>query len=1450
MLISKRIRHSFTIVAICLLIVLSAIFCLVFSNSKSVVAENIGGGFIEQPYHLSGTWDRLDYKGADELDFNRNYGQKYNSDTRGDLEKYFNPYLKVGVSATTGKDSNKWLDLSQVHKIDKNNVLKFFEFILPIADNGNLRNKLYQMRVYRDNTLVRSMGEDKWSTSARTLALLSYEDLKTGTYRFEADFIFDGGVSGNHWGEGYVSYSYKSDDIKIDIDGPTISVETVSGRYLNEYDSTNENVVISASDTFGVSEISVNGYKLANGETLITGTRGYTVTATDTVGNSSTFKFNGDKTPPTGQLVGVTSGGHTNSNVTFTWNEGGCRAEYTKDSGAIKDYAKGTALSSDGQYEIFLYDINENVQTYAFIIDKTEMNINNGSIVGAFKDSDGVYYINKDITATVTEPNIEKVRYRRAGVDANGNDYPYIESALGAFRIYADGQNIGEWQLCFIDWCGNVSNPMSVVLQIETDFGNLDRIRDSYKINYYYRVNLPGYIFGIMGKPNIAKMYAFENYESALKWCVAREKEYRVQKIGTAWIYVSATNESVGQSYTDIAQLNQVVEKYAKRYISNRMIYKNAEIDYGIIMSNDGTPTPDFFSRQNITAPNFLDKYKGLPIYQMRRDFSFKIDGKFMSQTKIVVQYVANDFGEISNAKKIKVAYSKSMGENIAFAGEEVLQGYYLIEESDLCGNIQRYLVYIKNAPPKVDAVVTYGDERQESIIFSADKAEELFGKHYYIAFDIKSIIDDLDGFLGMKIVGGKLNDYYIQSDELPCLSYLETGGGKFEITVYDRSGNILLLEIFIASKPPSWSYTSLKPTAKQLSIYFALNDTHNAIKDLNIFKVKGNGDKEQLFEDSNGLAINIMSLSYVFTGGGKYTAEIVDLYGRTIKFDAIFFQKGLPNGVLSVEDNESTNKTVTFQYYSGSELIVYVINGDSREQLPKSSYLEDYDSKTQKTTVTFLNNLTNNNIYLLYLYSTADNELFIEYTFEIDTIIAEFRINDLNGNKIEQNGATNTGITFEWSEDGVNVRYNRSGEFSTTYRRGDRIVGNGLYTFEIKDRVGNLVSFTLLIDNVVDYTIVGNYKNFYGAIVTNDKILINVKETIAEFSVKSKLGFQFGNGEKILFEDVYEVTIIDNYGNKIVLIITVDFTAPGCTLSGLQLGNASKDGVTVEFENGASASLYDGANKFIKFLTNGEKITGHGAYEVRVEDIAGNKSVKTFDIDVKVEYTSDVINHQMTTGATTFIVGEEVSEFKVLLNGSAIEKSNSYSAVGHYKFIIRDKIGNTQEFEFYILPKVAQTQELKYNDLDSRIISCIKDGAAYEFKDKLLSENGKYVLKIYDSEQDKEYEITLTVDSAPPTCEVIFKKNFAYLDNFTKPNCTVKLYKNGAEIEYKEDMQIKDVGKYKIVMTDDVGNTSEMEFEIKFKLSAWSIVLIGIVIVLSIVIAVIVIRARKIKAS
>lgn len=1115
-------------------------------------------------------------------------------------------------------------------------------------------------------------------------------------------------------------------------------------------------------------------------------------------------------------------------------------------------YATLPAMSTleDGVHTIFALDKAGNKSTtIQFTIDNVAPTLDIEELDGTAiipEQSSGEYYTNDAVRFAS-----EDINFAFLCVYLNGTllfkggttsvDYAAIEQNYGTYKIYAE------------DLAGNRSEEKTLILQVINDFGNLADAYKSYKINAWFEVTLPSYVFGTGALEDISGRYSFEKYEDAYTWSLEMEEKYRVQQVTDGWIYISATNESLSQKYYSRIDLDKVLNKYASRYVSARKIASTSGNDnYYTIKDESGRNDEYAFVRQSMTLPSFLSDYSEFELLQMRSSFAYKKSTNALAPTFVTLTYLADDFS--MQERKTLTIYPGNTIKTALENANMYRQGYYLVNEQDLCGNSQKYVVYIDIEAPKIRAEVEMGDSTRKEVVFDKDYSEENANIFYFLSFTFDKVFDNVDDFTTVKIEGrGLTSAVFIQGDELPVLD-ASLGGGQYTITVYDRSCNIFQFKVNIANKVPTMEYNSLRPTNRQLTLYFVTNDTLNQIVRLEIYKINGAGERIQIEQDDLGKQIDFTTLEYNFTTGGKFFAIITDRYGRVIETEPIFYERGLPSGELSTTVNGVTNKDVYFNYSLGNGVIVYTYD-ENNNYLIYTDYLLEYDNLNKVYTLGFLASEGLERQYMIHLYNEADDNLYIEYKFGIDTIVASVSVIDANKVTIDKGGYTNQAFSLNWTEANVRVKYTVGlSSMTSTYSRGDMLYGNGMYTFTVTDRVGNTETFTIYLDNVVDYTLEGNkIVNVGGKYLTNAPVALSVNETIAEWIVADNKDVV--NRVPITAEGVYTITVSDRYGNTVVIVIEIDLTAPQVTLQGVENNGATKDSVTLTFEDGAKAYLMRG-NVIIRELSNGEIFSEHGTYTIRAEDLAGNTTECKFTVDSKVDYTSNIVNRQITTEIVAFSLSEEGS-IEVLRDGQAVDVAKTYSESGKYLLTATDGVGNALIFTFTILPKNAQELSIKLDE--NQVLASSKlngDEVKLEFSDVTkknieLTETGKWILTISDIEQNQSYTVYVNIDNVAPSLDLVWSKNTVAFSKLNKDGVTAKLTHDGAEIKWSQSLVVKDPGHYALELSDEFGNVTVIEWDIKYKLNGLSITLIvfGCLAVVGIVVLIIV-KRFKFKVS
>ncbi len=1393
------------------------------------VKDSVGMKSTKLYEQIGGNWQVIngDYISGSIYFDNRNPGVLY-----GSRQSALNAIIDVENNRL--KSKSNWETIANDNRIIAPGQIDYVMNGADYWEYATSNGEIYVFFIQSDiNEFIRSRATNYLGSSARDMFQ------KEGYFKIEGEDI-----AGN----------VTSKTFRIKLTAPTLEIEPSGYANKIRYKVTDESGLTTYVKVDNGEWIRQDGNDLTFGPEHSDGT--YYFKTIDAAGNTVTASVVLDTTAPTLMLKKngniVISDLYVNARdiVVFAIEDKNSAGRVELDG---VEYSSLPAVStlSDGLHEIFALDKAGNKSTaFRFIVDNVAPTLSIEELDGTaiLQDETSLgYYTNEAVRFASEDPNFaflcvylnDSLIYKENAVSI---DFPAIETNFGTYRIYAE------------DLAGNRSEEKLLIMQVISDFGNLQNAYKSFKINAWYEVTLPAYIFGTSPtEADISGRYSFERYDDAYSWSLAMEERYRVQKVSNGWIYVSATNESVSQVYTAREDLNKVLIKYASRYVSARKVASSSGNDnYYTIKDEDGRNDEYAFVRQSLTLPGYMFEYKDYELLQIRSAFAYKRTAAALAPTFTTLTYLADDFALQEN-KTIRIYPGTSIKEALE-SNNMYKQGYYLVNEQDLCGNSQKYVVYIDIESPKIRAEIEQGDSTKKEVIFDKDFAEDNANVFYYLSFRFDVVLDNVDKFTTVKIEGrGLTNAIFVQGDELPVLD-AALGGGQYTITVYDRSCNVFQFKVNIANKEPTMEYNSLRPTNRQLTLYFATNDNLNQIVRLEIYKINGAGERILIEQDDLGKQIDFTSLEYNFTTGGKFFAVITDRYGRVIETEPIFYERGLPNGNLTTTAGSITNKDVYFTYAVGNGVVVYTYDETGKEVI-YTDYLIEYDNLNKEYSLGFLAGEGVERQFMIHLYNESDDNLYMEYKFGIDTVIAVVNVVDSNNVAVEKGGYTNQSFSLNWTEANVRVKYTiGSSAISATYARGDALSGNGMYTFTVTDRVGNTETFTIYLDNVVDYTLDGGkIVNVGGRYLTNSPVALTINEMISEWKVAD--GKEVINGVPITEEGIYSVTVSDRYGNTITIVIELDITPPEMVLNGVIESGATKDEVIVTFEDGAKGYLMKG-NTVIREIKSGEIFTDHGNYAVRAEDLAGNIVNMKFTIDRKVDFASNIINRQITTESVVFALSEEGS-IEIIKDGQAADIAKNYSESGRYVLTATDAVGNALVFTFTILPKNAQSLNI---ELDAKqIVSLSKfngEDVKLDYSDDtkkniVLDKTGRYTLTISDIEQNQSYTVYLNIDNVAPNVELIWSKNTVSFSRLNKDGVTAKFTKDGEEIAWSQSSVAKDPGHYVLELSDEFGNVNVIEWDIKYKLNGLSIALIvvGCIAVIGVVVLIIA-KRLKVKVS
>jgi hypothetical protein len=1164
----------------------------------------------------------------------------------------------------------------------------------------------------------------------------------------------------------------------------------------------------------------------------------YRLQITDRANNSTVYTFTIDRIAPTITLSGVTDGGATNNNVTVSWgtNAGGVdstalsRAEdtltayYTNNISTLPDtantqFSRGTEFTAEGWYLIRICDSAGNERQYSFVIDKTKPQNNLNYTWYGDKA-----YTNRDIffapTANLLSIVSVYVKYDN-GVWAENQ----ITAAAAGYNVsfngmtitVSNGNNNGAWYFKAKDTAGNVSEEQCVVMDLQTTFGNKNIIYNSYKTNYWWNLGLPSNIFGVAGK-DIAGTYHAASYELALNFAIAKEWEYRVSVVPTGYMYVSSGNGNLAQLYTNRAELDAIVEKYAKTYIKERSIAKNGINNFANIINNNLTVDETALTRQYLITPSFL-QYE-LPTYFMDDNYKFA-DPKFRSASFVKIQMVANDIAVVDRSA-VQLSYDTAVSSQIFGSGNNG-QGYYLVTEWDNAGNFEQYYVYIDLSAPTLSAVATYGNNTIETVTFNETLIENYGGSLRYTHLDLRTIADSIDNYVVITVNGRKINSVsYVQGDELPVLDGVDYYG-NYTIDIYDRSGNTLNFVVAISGTAPYMSNSSLS-SETNCKLTLNIPDTINAIVQIKLYHILYDGIYEEMTTDHNGTPVTTDILQYVIAIGGKYTIWYTDLFGRMLECTPVFYLKGLPAATLSgVTDGGTTNKNVSLKYNAGNTLVLYKLTGEQKEIIPVDEMLFScvFDEIHQKYTATLTANEITTASYLFFLYSNDDMGLFVEYTFAIDCIIAPIYIYNQDGTPAVKDTYTNQPFYFLWNES-VTLRYYTSatpgGElFAVKYTMNTLLTANAIYYFTLKDAVGNEEQFTILLDTIVSYKIEGDYvkTSLHGYLAKNDlKFTITEAAAVAVFDSTPNVI----NGGMITAESNYAIAITDAYGNSVSIMITIDKTPPIVSLAGVTSGGITSGAVTVNVTDYLNIYRVSSTNQILSAVASGEVFTDEGQYRITATDLVGNSITVVFTIDKSVAFTSNIANAAITTKTVTFNFNETLYSQNATLDGGATNVLTRYTNPGKYVITATDLLANELYFEFTILP--ARVRAVDINDLENyAVISITRDNLACSYAiengNLYIAESGNYTIALRNNTNNTEFNFVIEVDSiVQMTADIVHRGITTNTISVSfAETVTQTVIRSGSTISSAS--RYSTAGFYQITAADSLGNELYFEFTI-----------------------------------
>ena len=357
--------------------------------------------------------------------------------------------------------------------------------------------------------------------------------------------------------------------------------------------------------------------------------------------------------------------------------------------------------------------------------------------------------------------------------------------------------------------------------------------------------------------------------------------------------------------------------------------------------------------------------------------------------------------------------------------------------------------------------------------------------------------------------------------------------------------------------------------------------------------------------------------------------------------------------------------------------------------------------------------------------------------------------------------------------------------------------------------------------------TLVGVDNNGY----TNGTVTFDWTDEATVVLTKDGVVVPYESGDELTEDGAYTLTFENYDGYKATYAFTIDTKAPEIKTDGADHRESVNEDVKVFYtEENLTAELFkDG--KSLGEYTSGNPVSADGQYRIRVSDQANNVVEVEFTIDKTVDYAINV-NDKGLSNSVIATANEQVT-VRLTKNGEAMEYAlgAAITEPADYVLVLTDALGNRSEVAFKVVEPLVKEFTHNFDEVEGF------GGVTVNGEDKRLNygtlelkEDGVYEVGVIVG--GNTYLFTVEVDGTAPTVTINGVENGGETKDavtVTAPSetATVKVIKDGEEIKYTIGDEITEAGAYRIIVEDEIGNSTEYSFEIVEGISGWVIFLI-----------------------
>ena len=1122
----------------------------------------------------------------------------------------------------------------------------------------------------------------------------------------------------------------------------------------------------------------------------------------DKAGNqSSTVSITLDNTKPKGTLYAgsssTTSGSRTNaSSVKFTATDAiGLSTIYVKKPGATgyTSYTSGTALTAEGTYSFYATDLAGNQSdTYTIIVDRQTPNAQ--------------LWADDNMVSSGTYTNAEYVSFQ-----CDETCYVKMPGAT-SFVSYVSGtefNKIGKYVFYGVDTAGNSTGEYTVIIDRTSKQVNISNVTSGSTngdvviswTNGDANSFAPIKSVTVNGKAisNGATIHTIDTGKYIVKVVDMAGNEWQTEFVSTK---KNVLTDTLVKEYFEATDINgdpfafTTYEK-ALEFATARENFKVKTAEWNNSTWDTGIPM-DTVDAANAKNGTYFIYYKSGNPDELVAYFTVeRLDEVIAEYAKdgIIDYYYWEKTPATAGPGENLHSYSANrnilaneiiIGENVGVTvdGETFVGGVYNTEGkhvmaiSDSYGNTCEYNITVIRTLPELFYAIGEG----EAVKVDLERT-------YYFKDEISiSITDALDEMAMFNVYDE--NGELVGSFSLGEICKLSESGSYTAVAV-NHIGETEAFKIVISRNAPSVDLKADEAEKQLVITVTESEDKESHFQTLEIYKSTDGGSTwEPLVADDYGTAVELNNLVYKFRTSGMYKIVITDEFrtGMDSITGQITYTQPAPTGDLAgVENGGHTNKEVTFTWEDEAKVTV---TKDGEEIEYKSG---DKLTADGSYTIVFEN------------FDGAKST----YEFIIDTEAPEVAA---QGHKADL--PVNTPVSVDILDEEATAVFIKNGEEVGEYVSGTPISDEGKYVIRVTDKAENMTEIAFEIDKSVDFAINVNDGGL------SNSVTIEANEGAEIVVTKDGNVIEYKEGSEITEPGKYTVKVtdaLDNVSERSFIIVTPVST-----------GFSHSFDETAGFEkviiNGVETRLNYGALE----------LTEDGTYEVEVV-INGKSYTFTTTVDKSVSYEINV--HDKGYANTVTLKANENFTLTMTKNGEPMEYKlgTEITEPAVYTVKMVDSLGNVKEVSFTIVDALYGKFEEEIDEMPGFVKVLVNgEEVALEKGTLTLTASGTYEVTIVAN--GKEQKFTVNVDATAPTLKIEGVENGgstkgAVIISDVSSDATMKVYLDDVQIEYTAGDELTEVGKYRIVLEDGVGNVSEYSFEILWKMPAAAIVLIVVAV-------------------